>query len=448
MAMYRRDDVSYVDLRISSVLVAVMSSGVFGGGGGDGGDAASSTDSDDNDPLGIGGIVSGVAQAGQGVTSAIGQAGQGLTSAIGQAGQALTSDLGQAGGVLTSALSPILPGLSSSSANSSSAPTPSAPTPTPTPSPNPSLLDSGATTSKTTTFITSPASSTGTAGASKSFLQNTPVAASVITLASLIGLILLILIGTWVVRKRNNRRLHQEAVDFSADFSAQDLTGAHDIEKRSAGGFNPRLSRGSASNESAYGGVQSAYSQSTAAQSREMYERTGYPALPVFIPGQAQDRYNTSGYPGQGYSDPAYNYNGPAQQYLPNPFEPAYQPNVPQQPYDPYQYSVSASRSLQRKQVPPVDTSAVPPPNQFTSEPHSATSSVSLAASPMQPAAAENPAMPPAYDHPELPYLSEKQSSLNKPAPSASSGAALGQGMTLQQARTRESWTIRCPFCL
>ncbi|EKM59413.1 uncharacterized protein PHACADRAFT_157780 [Phanerochaete carnosa HHB-10118-sp] len=68
-------------------------------------------------------------------------------------------------------------------------------------------------------------------------MQNKPLSISVITIASIIGLVVLMIIATWAIRRRQHNKLHDEA----AEFRTEDLVGGghghDDIEKGSQGIF-------------------------------------------------------------------------------------------------------------------------------------------------------------------------------------------------------------------
>ena len=138
----------------------------------------------------------------------------------------------------------------------------------------------------------------------KSFLQNKPLSVGVITAASIIGLILLIVLGTWAIRKRRNDRLDREILDFSTS----NLVNGDDIEKAGAMEVGSNLGHGSGSS-SGHGTLP------PPVQSRQMYQEN-YNA-PVFPPRPPPSRnanpygqpaYNATGYTGY-QSTNAYNNN-------------------------------------------------------------------------------------------------------------------------------------------
>lgn len=71
-------------------------------------------------------------------------------------------------------------------------------------------------------------------------MQNKPLCISVITFASIIGLVILMILATWAIRRRQRDKLHDEA----AEFKTEDLVGGghghDDIEKGSKGMFGRR----------------------------------------------------------------------------------------------------------------------------------------------------------------------------------------------------------------
>ncbi|GBE79338.1 hypothetical protein BKA93DRAFT_830137 [Sparassis latifolia] len=261
------------------------------------------------------------------------------------------------------------------------------------------------------------AAAAATSAPPKSFLQNKALSVGVITAASLIGLVLLIVIATFAIRRRRRDKLQPDAVDFDPDASSDQLVGGGgDVEH----GNRPRISRerraskGTGSNESSQAESSPAgpsYGQTVVNQNSEMFERTGYPALPVFVPAATADgeRYPTMGYSSQS-AYPAYNTNTyehgyPYNALLPTTVGPPRGQGPSNLPYD-----TTYPRTLhppQRKQVPaliPLDIGATTAPQAHSnSGPPSALSIISLSASPLRAAAMENSANPPAYSSVALP---------------------------------------------
>ncbi|OSC98657.1 hypothetical protein PYCCODRAFT_1470806 [Trametes coccinea BRFM310] len=194
-------------------------------------------------------------------------------------------------------------------------------TPTPTPTPTPtsappsdatSLPDSNSssTSSSTSSSASASASAIG-ANAPKGFLQNKALSVGVITAASLVGLVLIIAIATWAIRKRRNDRLHQDILDFST------ANLVSDAEKGSGAGGSRRdmfAEGGAADNGSSTGhgsGSSSGhggYSQSSQAQvqPRGMYENPGYSNLAAYAPNPAPSRAVNPYAPQAAYADRGY----------------------------------------------------------------------------------------------------------------------------------------------
>ncbi|KAF7790892.1 hypothetical protein EIP86_001850 [Pleurotus ostreatoroseus] len=182
------------------------------------------------------------------------------------------------------------------------------------------------------------ASDAASNAAPSSFLANKPLSITVIVAASIVGLVLIMVIATWAVRKRRNSRLD----DFAASISADDLMGPgpggfghEDVEKAST--YGGSLRRGTARDEDVlekveaaagsrgeYGGMatmaRSVSNGSTrGGQARQVqasnvgaaaYDQAAYPAVPVFVPqngyGGAQDYERSQGYGRtQGYGQAA-----------------------------------------------------------------------------------------------------------------------------------------------
>ncbi|EJF62837.1 hypothetical protein DICSQDRAFT_154090 [Dichomitus squalens LYAD-421 SS1] len=98
------------------------------------------------------------------------------------------------------------------------------------------------TSTNTVTQIVGPSTSSSTSSATpspqadaapKSFLQNKALSVGVITAASLVGLVLIIALATWAIRKRRHDRLHEDILDFS---TANLVGESHDAEKGAGAG--------------------------------------------------------------------------------------------------------------------------------------------------------------------------------------------------------------------
>lgn len=252
------------------------------------------------------------------------------------------------------------------------------------------------------------------------------------------GLVLFIALATWAIRRRRRSKLHDEAVDFTPFPSSDELlSSGHDVEKANdkgngIPGSGRRASGGSASGENGQSGPStygssSGHAASSTGPSREMYERTGYPALPVFVPAPPLMSTSQTAYSAQSYTAPnqAYNDGGPYPYYNRS----AYQANAPLLPRannyeDSYQPRGLAPRPSQRKPIPPLlplDISATrsdisPPAYPGTTAAPSPISAISLNVDPMQPASAVNPANPRLSPIDQGAAQSKRSSLLNSPA--------------------------------
>ncbi|KAI0722271.1 hypothetical protein C8T65DRAFT_734689 [Cerioporus squamosus] len=154
------------------------------------------------------------------------------TTASSTALSTTSSSLSSASATSTSASSTA----SSTSATSATSSSSVAESASATPTPPPSNTNSGTNTATVTVQASDTASSTSASAsasaaaavAPQSFLQNKALSVGVITAASLVGLVLIIAIATWAIRKRRNERLHQDILDFS---NASLVNEAHDVEK-------------------------------------------------------------------------------------------------------------------------------------------------------------------------------------------------------------------------
>ncbi|CCM04859.1 uncharacterized protein FIBRA_07052 [Fibroporia radiculosa] len=302
----------------------------------------------------------------------------------------------------------------STSTNSNSST--SAPTLTNTLSPTLSA-HSSSTTHSSSSSSPSPSTSSATLPASspQGFLQNKALSVGVITASSLVALILIVVLATWAIRRRSRNKLHDEAVDWTPFPSSDELPGRADVEQGGNDGTGlpgegRRGSRGSGltSGSQTIAPAESSSAQKNAhAQGPDMYERTGYPALPVFVPAPTTPQAT---YANQPYSNPVQNVAdlGPYPSFDPRAGPSAYNPKapllLPANNVD-SRYSRSyASRQSQRKQQQAllplnigasrsVDASPPAYPGGSGAVP-SPISAVSLTAGPVQPAGTVNPANP------------------------------------------------------
>ncbi|KAI0939679.1 hypothetical protein AcW1_004632 [Taiwanofungus camphoratus] len=297
-------------------------------------------------------------------------------------------------------------------------------TPKPIPSDTSIPFPSSASSSALSSSSPSASATAAPASSSNSFLQNKALSVGVIVSASLVGLVLFIVIATFAIRRRRRNKLHDEAIDFRPDSSSEQLVinSTADVEKGADPGIpgaGRRSSGGSMGGETSRVGSAEALASGLAGsgagtgRSRDMYERTGYPALPVFVPEPApthsnystpQNTYTAQGYSAQGQNQ-AYPDPGPYPSFTPlsNPFDPPLQPNIPvvasTGPLNGLYPRAVAQRPAQRKQAPallPLNIASMSPPVYSGPVPDpSPQSAVSLTASPMQPASTMNPANPP-----------------------------------------------------
>lgn len=120
-------------------------------------------------------------------------------------------------------------------------------------------------------------------------MENKTLSITLLTLFSLVALVLIVTFGTWCIRRRRRDRLQ----DLTADFSAEELAGPGDVEKGDAlsalGSALPMRPSPTSTNSSPVSGPRRGLRSATL-DNRDMYERTGYPSLPVFVPrGQVED---------------------------------------------------------------------------------------------------------------------------------------------------------------
>ncbi|KAI0637958.1 hypothetical protein C8Q77DRAFT_1070345 [Trametes polyzona] len=142
----------------------------------------------------------------------------------------------------------------------------------------------------------SPSSTAELATTPKSFLQNKALSVGVITTASLVGLVLVIAIATWAIRKRRNDRIHRDILDFST------ANLVSDPEKGGGSGGIGGSMDAASSNGHGSASSHGALSQPPV-QPRGVYESAGYAPRPTYAPNPAQSRA-VNPYPAQaGYQD-------------------------------------------------------------------------------------------------------------------------------------------------
>lgn len=204
----------------------------------------------------------------------------------------------------------------------------------------------------------------------------------VITACSLIGLVLLIVVATYTIRRRRRNKLHEEAVDFTPFPSSDELLGhGSDVERGGGGGLGGTLTRLSSKGSTGDDALPSA--------APEMYQ-TGY-AIPTYVPppGPAQppkaattSTTNQVAFPAQMYTNTASGFNeyGPYPTYVapvnPNAYQPQPATNMlAPRPGPSYNATYGAApaaagtapanppvrKGSQRKQVPPLNLSAARP---------------------------------------------------------------------------------------
>ena len=105
-----------------------------------------------------------------------------------------------------------------------------------------------------------------------------------ITAASLVGLVIIIALATWFIRRRRNDRLHRDILDFS---NASLVNESHDVEKGDGAGSS--IGHGSGSS-SGHGTIP------PAVQPRHMYQESFAASTPTFAtPPPANRRANPYG---------------------------------------------------------------------------------------------------------------------------------------------------------
>ncbi|KZT12855.1 uncharacterized protein LAESUDRAFT_753896 [Laetiporus sulphureus 93-53] len=294
----------------------------------------------------------------------------------------------------------------------------------------------------TTTLTTQPSTSAVADTASSGFLQNKSLSVGVITVCSLVGVIIIFAIATYAIRKHKRSKARDEAIDFSPFPSSDGLLDHRDVERdggADGGGVPGPGRRASRSSINSSGSLQGDPSIAGASSNqaglgaqgavRDMYERAGYPNMPVFLPAPAPaPAPSRPVYPNQAYQNPmtsqvrAYNDYGPYPSYNPNaatyqqnPIANAYpsmqqsqpQPNPMMAPGPSNQSNMNAPvrRPSLRKQVPPMllidvpatrrDMDVLPAyPGPAAGAVPSPMSAISLSDGPVQPANVVNAANP------------------------------------------------------
>ncbi|OCH90727.1 hypothetical protein OBBRIDRAFT_834819 [Obba rivulosa] len=374
------------------------------------------------DPLGIGQLTSAVGSVLNPITAPLfptssSSVKSSATSSSASSTLILTSSSSSSSSVSpTSSATPSSTSVSSSATPSASS-TPPAPTPSNTPAPDVAAQSSD-TSSASPVYATATVFAPGAAGSpsatavatgNKSFLQNKPLSISVITIGAIIALAVLFSVATLALRKRKRDKLQFDA----AAFYGEDMfkpTGSADSTDLEKSGIGARKDSWGDSNESGSSGASTQRSMSGQSRSnggQDMYERAAYP--PALGPQQTQQGYPASNYsqPRQAYPNPGPGAAGPPMPaYMVAPFEQSYRlnVNVPEassfgnfednNAYDGIAYAapVHAPVPAGRKQPPPLHVINTTP----TAANLMDASPISLAASPMQPASAVNPANPPA----------------------------------------------------
>lgn len=311
-----------------------------------------------------------------------------------------------------------------------------------------------------TSTITSTASAeetsavAGGAAVNKGFLQNKPLSISVITIATILGVIFLVIIGTWALRKRRREKLHRLAAELSSDDLVGHRRSFDDVEKGSGSGHSmyggaayggsvdvlekmeavggarhdgragpvmPPPVRRSPTQHSASPDPYIAYAQPAyavpayAAPMPPTYHDQGYgaPRHDVASPPPAAYYYDNRDYRTSQPGGPAVNMNRMSGSgFLPNPFPTNENAQGLSQLYD-LAYTQQYNQQLPVAPVPAPESATAdnnrtvtrkPPPRALTVDiqaaagqlaaPPSAVSAVSLGAMPMQVASSENPANP------------------------------------------------------
>lgn len=250
-----------------------------------------------------------------------------------------------------------------------------------------SVGPSGTVTLTDTSLATSSSASAtaaANAAAPKGFLANKGLSVGVITACSLIGLVLLIVVATYAIRRRRRNKLHDEAVDFTPFPSSDELLGnRNDVERGGSGGAlgTRPSSRGSVGDET--------LPSATRTAAPEMYQ-TGY-AVPTYMPpsgpppppkATTTSTTNQVAFPSQAYANAMAGYNdyGPYPTYAaptnPNAYQPQQAANtLAPRPGPSYNTAYGAAtapavaapanppirKASQRKQVPPLNLSAARP---------------------------------------------------------------------------------------
>lgn len=278
-------------------------------------------------------------------------------------------------------------------------------------------------------------------------MQNKPLSITVITLASFIGLALLMIIATWAIRRRSRNKLHDEAASFRADEILSGGHGPSDVEKGGGADLYGRGGGGDVLQKVEAAAVRRVpTNRSTATATTETFvhqpaygydKGAGYgpggyelpkmheqpPMVPPSHPFYDARDYAEHPHDAAPPPPPASRLSGP---YLPNPFDthapgaayPAFPAPVydfaPVPPPSPSRDLVSQHALAQRAASPPF----------LTIDLHAAAPGLHAPVSPLQPADAVHAASPPPAESPRT--LSPRRSSLlNGPAtPKTPAGAA------------------------
>ncbi|KAJ8086462.1 hypothetical protein PM082_005285 [Marasmius tenuissimus] len=341
----------------------------------------------------LGGILSGVLD---GAGTLVSQVGDGVTSVVG----GVTSVVG---GVVTPIIPPP-PSTSSTIATTTPTTTSATSSSTPISSSSSSTRPSSASASTTpvstsesvfetttngegrtvTSFVNAPASPTSTpAPPPKSFLQNKPLSGFVFALCGVVGLVLIILITTFALRRSRRKKLEREAVSYDPGRgSYNDDMETRLVDEKGGGGgdlLSPLARHGSQNSARTYGGPYVPNAQ------QGYYDQRipAYGQYPNYAPRSPFEQQQQQMYPN--YSATA-NYPGaPLPPRSPNP---AYDPNagrvsptelyrsntrssnnsdsaahVPSPPLPPLPTSLLNGAAA--KSPPPVTTNRVPAPTQL-----------------------------------------------------------------------------------
>lgn len=169
----------------------------------------------------------------------------------------------------------------------------------------------------------SPATTSQADAAPKSFLQNKALSVGVITAATLVGLVLIIALTTWAIRKRRNDRLNQDIIDFSN----AGLVNEHDSEKGGAEEFGGGAGNFETNSTGSGNGSSLGHGNTVppSVQPRHMYQDMGYGAAAAYgVPSRQASRnqpaspygaQNTYGGTYGAYKQPSVTYQSPSTTY-------------------------------------------------------------------------------------------------------------------------------------